>query len=69
MKQEKLDQLKGLGLQGLEDVSKTTVETIFKVIELIVQDTDNKIDDMVLPLLPFMKEKVLFIVDKIHGEG
>ena len=69
MKQEKLDQLKGLGLQGLEDVSKTTVETIFKVIELIVQDTDNKIDDMVLPLLPFMKEKVLFIVDKIHEEG
>ena len=69
MKQETLDQLKGLGLQGLEDVSKTTVETIFKVIELIVQDTDNKIDDMVLPLLPFMKEKVLFIVDKIHEEG
>lgn len=69
MEKKTVDQLKKLGLQGLENISKNTVETLFAVIEIIVKDSENKIDDAILPLLPFIKEKIIQIVNKIDKEN
>ena len=66
MKDETKQELKNLGLEKLELVSKEAVDAIFKAIELVVADTENKIDDMVLPVLPFIKAKVLELVEKIN---
>ena len=63
-KQTKEDLIK-LGLEGLENISKETVDTLFKAIELIALSSENKIDDVLLPFLPLIKEKLLQIIDKI----
>ena len=65
MNEETKKELKELGLTNLELITKESVEAVFKAIEIIVKDTENKIDDMVIPAIPFIKEKLLELVDKI----
>ena len=65
MKEETKKALKEVGLESLENVTKEAVEDIFKCLEIIIKDSDNKIDDMILPALPVLKEKLLILVDKI----
>ena len=66
MKDETKQKLQELGLEKLETISKEGVDAVFKVIELVVADTENKIDDMVLPVLPIIKAKVLELIEKIN---
>lgn len=66
MEQHTKEQLKELGLEELEKISKEGVEALFVALEIIVKDSQNKIDDMVLPALPLLKQKLLELVDKIH---
>ena len=65
MKEETKKALKEVGLESLENVTKEAVEDVFKCLEIIIKDSDNKIDDMILPALPVLKEKLLIFVDKI----
>lgn len=65
MKEETKKALKEVGLESLENVTKEAVEDVFKCLEIIIKDSDNKIDDMILPALPVLKEKLLILVDKI----
>ena len=46
MKEETKKQLLELGLTELEFLTKEGVEALFKALELIVKDTENKIDDI-----------------------
>lgn len=48
-----------------EAVSKKAAELIFTLIEIIVKDTENKIDDLVLTFLPTIKEYVMQLLDDI----
>ena len=66
MNDETKEALKTLGLSKLETITKEGVEAVFKAIELIVADSENKIDDMILPVLPFIKSKLLDLVEKIN---
>lgn len=68
MKDETKQELKELGLEGLEDVTRDAVDVVFKALEIVIKDSDNKIDDMILPALPVLKEKLLLLVDKIDGK-
>lgn len=68
MEEETKKKLIDLGLEELEKTSRQGVESLFKAIEIIVLDSENKIDDIVLPWLPKIKEKLLDLVDKIHKE-
>ena len=68
MKDETKQELKELGLDGLENVTKDAVDLVFKALEVIIKDSENKIDDMILPTLPILKEKLLLLVDKIDGK-
>lgn len=68
MKDETKQELKELGLDGLENVTRDAVDLVFKALEVIIKDSENKIDDMILPTLPILKEKLLLLVDKIDGK-
>lgn len=56
-------------LKLAENVSKEAVESIFKIAEIAIKKSATKYDDMILPALPLIKEKINEVLDKIHEEG
>ena len=65
MKEETKQRLKDLGLEYAEILTETTIDALFEIIEILVQDSDNKIDDMILPALPTLKSKLLELAENI----
>ncbi len=60
----------GLRLELLnlaENVTEDTVNSVFKMAELAIQLSENKIDDAILPVLPPVKDFIMGFVDKIDG--
>lgn len=51
-----------------EKLTKESVESVFKIAEIEIKASENKIDDMALLLLPQIKSFVLNAVEKIDGE-
>ena len=51
-----------------EKLTKEAVESVFKIAEIEIKASENKIDDMALILLPQIKSFVLNAVEKIDGE-
>lgn len=51
-----------------EIVSKDAAEMIFSLIEIVIKDTENKIDDVVLTFMPKIKEYVMNLLDGISEE-
>ena len=51
-----------------EIVSKDAVDMIFDLIEIVVKDTDNKIDDVVITFMPKVKDYVMQLLDGISEE-
>lgn len=66
--EEAKEQIKAELLKTGEVVSKEAVEMVFKLIEIVVKDTENKFDDMILPVVPAIKEYVLKLLDGISEE-
>lgn len=60
-------QLKAEGLDFAEESVKDIVENAFATINVIVKITENKYDDMALPLIELAKKVVMDAVDKIDG--
>lgn len=56
-------------LKLAENVSRESLESTFKIAEILIKKSTNKMDDMLLPALPFIKEKVLELIDNIHKEN
>lgn len=65
MKEETKEKLKQLGLEYAEILTETTVDALFEIIDVLVQDSENKLDDMILPALPTLKSKLLELVENI----
>lgn len=63
-KEEAIKELRKLG----ELVSRNAVETVFKITESAVKDSENKFDDLVIAFLPKLKETVLMYIDKISED-
>lgn len=61
-------ELKNEALTLAENEAKAAVEFVFKMIEIIIKDTENKFDDMLLPAMPMLKEKVMELADNINKE-
>lgn len=55
-------------LKLAENVSKDTVDVLFEIADIVVDDTENKIDDMVKPFLPKIKEAILVYIEKISQD-
>ena len=65
MKEETKQQLIELGFETLEGLAEDAIHKLFTAIELIVKDSDNKIDDMILTVLPKIKSILLNWADSI----
>lgn len=55
-------------LSSIENITEKAVEEVFELITQYIEQTPNKIDDVVLVFLPKAKEYVLNQVDKIDGQ-
>ena len=60
MKEEILEQVEGL--------TEAAIESVFVLIDKYIEETPNKIDDVVIPFLPMAKKFVLEYAEKIDGE-
>lgn len=52
-------------LRLAEAVSKESVESAFKIAEIMIKKSTNKFDDLLLPAVPFIKDKVISLLDNI----
>lgn len=59
--------LKQEGLKYAETLTAESVDCIFNLLEIIIKDSENKIDDMLLSVLEPLKAIILQYVDKIDG--
>lgn len=62
------DETKKELIELAENLSADAVEAVFKILEIEIKASENKIDDAILPFLPMGKSFVLKYVDKIDGE-
>ena len=65
MKEDAKQEIKAISLEWTEKVIGQAIEFVFKAIEVVIKDSDNKLDDALLAVLPKLKEKVLTFVDRI----
>ncbi|MFZ8933694.1 MAG: hypothetical protein ACO2ZP_07340 [Bacteriovoracaceae bacterium] len=62
------EKLKAEGLELAEESVKDLVENALVTIRAIVKVTENKYDDMALPLIDLAEKAIMDAVDKIDGE-
>lgn len=55
-------------LSSIENVTEKAVEEVFELITQYIEQTPNKVDDVILTFLPQAKEFVLKKVDEIDGK-
>lgn len=51
-----------------EEVAAATVKRVFNIAKLAIKDSETKVDDMLLPVLPKLEEIVLHYVDQISPD-
>ena len=61
-------ELKEQGLEIGEEMAIAAVKVILGLVPKIVIATENKIDDLLLALLPIIEPKIMEALDKIDGE-
>ncbi len=64
-----LEKLKAEGLDLAEDAAAKVLKCTFSWLRESAEKSDNKIDDMVAPLLVPVEKYVLTQIDKIDGEA
>lgn len=65
---ETKEKLKEIGLKYAETISAEVVEALFEIINVLIKDSDTKIDDMFLPAIESLKPIILEFVDMIDKE-
>jgi len=68
VKDKVLNILKDEGLDLAEDAAEKVVKAGFKIGKLLISESENKVDDLLLPLFDLVEPRVLELVDKIDGE-
>ena len=62
------DILKAQGLDLAEDAVALVVKGVLKSLPAIVTATENKFDDMLIPLLAVVEPQLMKLIDKIDGQ-
>lgn len=62
-----VDKLKARGLDIAEDAAKGVIEDVFVWVEQSVKESASAYDDLLLGIMPVIKNEVLKAVDKIDG--
>ena len=68
LKEEIVELLKGKGLEVAEDAAIGVVKGLFEVLPAIVLKTENKYDDLLIPMLAVLEPKVMELLDGIDGK-
>ena len=63
-----VEKLKARGLDVAEDVATEVLGAVFEFFEESAVLSENKYDDLVLAILPMLKNEALKAIDKIDGE-
>jgi hypothetical protein len=63
-----VEELKKEGLEVAEETAKAAVKAVFRSLPKFVAATENKYDDMLLPVLAIIEPKVLEMLDEINKE-
>jgi len=62
-----VEELKNNGLEIGEDAAVMVVKALFNIVPKIVLATDNKIDDLLIAILPLIERPIMAALDKIDG--
>jgi len=62
-----VEELKKEGIVVAEEAAVGAAKALFKVLPKVFAATENKVDDLVIPLLGVVQPKVLEMLDKIDG--
>lgn len=63
-----LRELKKQGLNVGEEGAKAVVRAVFKALPKFVAETENKVDDVLVVVLPVIEPHVIKLLDRIDGE-
>lgn len=63
-----VDELKAAGVEVAEEAAIGAAKAMFKVIPKILLSTENKFDDLLIPVFGIIEPKVLELLDKIDGQ-
>ena len=67
-KKELLDGLKAAGLNVAEDAAVGVFKALISIIPKVVLASENKVDDLLVPVLAVLEPKIMEAIDKIDGE-
>lgn len=68
MKKIIVEELKAVGMDIAEEAAEKAVKAIFKAIPKALAASENKMDDMLIPLLGLIEPKVMELIDGIDGK-
>lgn len=68
IKKALIKELKQAGLNVGEDAAKEVVRAVFKALPKFVLATENKVDDLLIAILPVIEPHVIKALDGIDGE-
>ena len=63
-----LDELKGEGIEVAEESAKVLIRAVMNWLEKEVIASENKYDDLLLAVMPIMKQKLLELADDINKD-
>lgn len=63
-----VDELKANGLEIAEDLAVTVVKTLLGLLPKIAIASENKFDDMLIPILGIVEPIIMKELDKIDGK-
>lgn len=63
-----LKKLEGRGLDLAEDAAALVLEEVLNWFEDSAKMSENKYDDLVIAIIPMLREEVLKQIDRIDGE-
>lgn len=65
---ELMSKMKAEGMDVAEEAAKTAVSCVLDWVAESALKSENKMDDMVAPLIPVLKPHIMELIDKIDGE-
>lgn len=68
LKKELVLELKKLGIELGEEAAIKIVQIAFRMMPKILAQTENKTDDLLIPILALVEPKVIELLEKIDGK-
>jgi predicted histidine transporter YuiF (NhaC family) len=63
-----VEELKKEGLNVAEDAAVSMVKAVLKIVPKVVSETENKVDDLLIAIVPVIEPSLMDLLDKIDGE-